>query len=629
MRSIAALALTATALLVGTTTSSPADASVPQGTTFLDNGIVRVGVDLSNGAKITFVGAATGPSTNLVQDVQPSYYSGPYAEGGFPGWHAFSSGATTVLASRNDGRTIYTKTLAADERTGTCECLFEQWVTIKGRAIHVRNRLTAWRADATRYAASPQELPALYTTGRTYRVFTYDGRRPYTGAPLHEVTEDAGGFFSPGPSWLATEHWAAVVDNGGFGIGLFKPDLVRFAGTPGTPGGGWVNGYLAASTTEVIDANQVYDYDDALVVGSLRQIRAYAYANRPDARPDYRFRTDRQHWWYSGATDRGSPVRGALRFLVGTTDATLHGPEGWWRARSVPVVYVRVRWVSNNSQLAWLSWWSTPRSSFPPNRALIVPIRDGLFHTYAVPLHDLAGYNGWITGLDLAPDSVDPTGTEVVDVACISWRPCVADRKAEAALIASGPVPYLDSFDGKVIDRSFWLPSGTGPSIDQTNGELQIDVPANSEPDSGGHAIVAGVMSRCVLHGDFDAQVDYRLLDWPEANGVHLDFGTNHPQAVGRQNMAGELIFAWFPPDVVNLPFGELGGSLRLVKRGETISGYVRAPGGWRRLLTADDAYDDAQLQLSITALDGEWAHEHVEVAFDNFRINAGRLTCR
>ena len=135
-----------------------------------------------------------------------------------------------------------------------------------------------------------------------------------------------------------------------------------------------------------------------------------------------------------------------------------------------------------------------------------------------------------------------------------------------------------------MIDRSFWLPSGTGPSIDQTNGELQIDVPADSEPDSGGHAIVAGVMSRCVLHGDFDAQVDYRLLDWPEANGVHLDFGTNHPQAVGRQNMAGELIFAWFPPDVVNLPFGELGGSLRLVKRGETISGYVRAPGGWRRL---------------------------------------------
>src|SRR6478609_5512510 len=180
MRTIAALALTATALLVGSTTSSPADASVRQGMTFLDNGIVRAGVDLSNGAKITFVGAATGASKNLVQDVQPSYYSGPYGADGFPGWHAFSSGATNVLGSRNDGRTIYTKTVAADERSGPCECFFEQWVTLKGRAILVRNRLTAFRSDATRYAASPQELPALYTTGRTYRVFTYDGPAPYT-----------------------------------------------------------------------------------------------------------------------------------------------------------------------------------------------------------------------------------------------------------------------------------------------------------------------------------------------------------------------------------------------------------------------------------------------------------------
>jgi hypothetical protein len=160
MRTIAALALTATALLVGSTASPPADASVAQGTTFLDNGIVRIGVDMSNGAKITFVGSAAGTSTNLVQDVQPSYSSGPYGTDGLPGWHAFSSGATTVLESRNDGKMIYTKTIAADERSGPCECLFEQWVTVGGRAIHVRNRLTAFRSDATRYPASPQEPSA-------------------------------------------------------------------------------------------------------------------------------------------------------------------------------------------------------------------------------------------------------------------------------------------------------------------------------------------------------------------------------------------------------------------------------------------------------------------------------------
>jgi hypothetical protein len=139
---------------------------------------------------------------------------------------------------------------------------------------------------------------------------------------------------------------------------------------------------------------------------------------------------------------------------------------------------------------------------------------------------------------------------------------------------------------------------------------------------------VAGVMSRCVLHGDFDAQVDYRLLDWPPSNGVHVNFGTNFPQAVGRQNMAGELIFAWFPPSVVNLPLNDLSGALRLVRRGRTISGYVRGRGGWKRLLTSDDPYDDIRLQLSISSLEGEWAHRDVKVAFDNFRVNTGHMSC-
>jgi len=629
MRTLVALALTATALLVSSTTaSSPAAAGVHQGMTFLDNSTVRVGVDLSNGAKITFVGAATGTSTNLVQDVQPSYYSGPYSEGGFPGWHAFSSGETTVLTSRNDGQTIYTKTLAADERTGPCECIFEQWVTLDGRAIQVRNRLTAFRSDATRYAASPQELPALYTTGRTYRVLTYDGTAPYTHQPVRQIDEDAGNFFRPGPSWLATEHWAAVVDDTGFGIGLFKPDLVQFTGIPGIWGNEGLNGYLASSTTEEIDANQVYDYSYTLLVGSLRQIRAYAYAHRPDPRPDYHFRTDRQHWWYTGTTDRGSPIRGALRVLADSSASRLYGPAGWWSARSVPVVYVRARWTSRTSQVAWLGWANRGLGFSPERRALFAPFLDGRFHTYAVRLTGLPGYAERITGLELDPVSIDSPGTEV-DVACISWQPCIPDRKAEAALVASGSVPYLDSFDGTAIDSRFWQEThgGQGPTVSQ-DGELDIDVPATSDVDPPSQAMWAGVISRCTLHGDFDVQVDYRLPEWPVGNGVHVNFGTGWPQAIGRHNQGGDTVFAWFPPDVVNEPFDDLAGSLRLVQHGDTISGFVRREGRWIRLLDAPSPHTEAVIQLSISSLAADFGAEHVKVAFDNFRINAGRLVC-
>jgi hypothetical protein len=119
----------------------------------------------------------------------------------------------------------------------------------------------------------------------------------------------------------------------------------------------------------------------------------------------------------------------------------------------VPIVYVRARWSYDAPRLAWLSW-STAGGSLAPNRALLVPISDGAFHTYTVRLSDISGYSGWITGLELAPVSIDAPGTEV-DVACISWKPCPVDRRAEAAIANGGSVPYLDSFDGTAIDPEF------------------------------------------------------------------------------------------------------------------------------------------------------------------------------
>jgi hypothetical protein len=461
--------------------------------------------------------------------------------GGFPAWHAFSAGAT-VLASSNDGTTIYSKTRATQELVGFCECLFEQWVRLKGRAILVRNRLTAFRSDTTRYPAMPQELPALYTTGRTDRLFTYDGPTPFRGgAPVREITDRAGAFFVPGPSWLATEHWAALVDENRFGIGLFKTDLARFAGTPGAAdaaGYGWVNGYLAASTTELLDANLTYKYDYTLVVGTLQQIRAYAYAHRPNPRPDYHFRFDRQHWWYLNATDRGWPVRDALRVLPKQDDPQLVGPEGWWQAKDVPVLYVRGRWAS--AQHVAELFWSTPGNGFSEDqKALVAAPNDGLFHTYKLRLAGLDGYAGPITGLRLDPVYAAERGAEI-DITCISWKPCPVDRAVERKIMASGPVPYLDSFDGSTVATQFWqeVHGGSGPTVGQ-DGQLVIDVPATATPDPTAGALWAGALSRCTLQGDFDVQVDYRLLAWPNANGVHLNFSTNWPQAVGTESRRG------------------------------------------------------------------------------------------
>jgi hypothetical protein len=51
------------------------------------------------------------------------------------------------------------------------ECTFETWITLEGQTAVVRNRLANHRADKSQYPAHNQELPAVYTIGKLYRLF--------------------------------------------------------------------------------------------------------------------------------------------------------------------------------------------------------------------------------------------------------------------------------------------------------------------------------------------------------------------------------------------------------------------------------------------------------------------------
>src|SRR5262245_36480594 len=283
--------------------ASGSSAAALSGISYLDNGTIRVEIDLDHGGKITYLGRSREPASDVIEAVEQSYSDG--------GWHVAATGGD-VLSSENDGTTIHTGVVPRTDDGALCACSLETWVTLKGSTALVRNRLTRTRSDQGVHPPTPQELPGLYTTGTAYRLFTYDGRVPYTGAPARRIsTGGAGHFDGPGAAFAATEHWAALLGTGGRGVGLFFPGLTRFTGIDGTSAGieqGGVNGYLAATTPEILDARVVYSYNYALVLGSLRQIRAYAVAHRRDPRPNYRFSSDRRHWWYRNTVDEGSPI---------------------------------------------------------------------------------------------------------------------------------------------------------------------------------------------------------------------------------------------------------------------------------------------------------------------------------
>jgi F5/8 type C domain len=409
----------------------------PGNMTFLDNGTIRVGVDLNLGGVITHVSATGGgDAENLVnehdtgREVQQSYYSGGSGPGTpCPGygseWNPVGAGDcngnhSTVLAYTNDGTTIYVKSrpLQWPFDQVSCECTFEQWITLSGATVQVRNRLINDRSDMTQYAAYWQELPAFYTIGRLSHLYSYTGAAPYTNAPLTEVTDPQ--------LFHATEHWAANVDDAHVGLGIVNPNVETFlGGFWGTRGSGGSfddpTGYIVPTRREILDWNISYAYTYAIVMGTLDQIRAYAVEHRADPRPDYHFSTDRQGWWYWNAADTGAPISGALHFKPSADDPEMFGPEGIWAAQDAPKLYIRAAYHTTQDRAQ--VFWRTPWDDFTEERSLQFAVNnDGNFHTYALDLEASPNYTGTIGALRFDPVfGVEPGGT--VDVAYISWKP--------------------------------------------------------------------------------------------------------------------------------------------------------------------------------------------------------------
>ncbi len=411
---------------------------------YLSNGKIKIGIDLEQGGTITYLSAA-GSDRNIInahdrgRQIQLSFYSGPQPYGqAHPGWrnwpwNPIGTGdvyghASTVLQTTNDGKTLYLKSIplqwALDNVPG--ECTFETWITLEGSAAHLRCRLLNHRADKTPYGAFDQELPAVYTIGKLYRLVTYDGFQPYTGQPARKV-DNAG---PPWAAWKATEHWAALLDDSGQGLGIYHPGVFSFiGGFHGPPNTGGPKddstGYIAPVRREILDANIAYNYDYVLILGSLDQIRSYAVAHRPkETRPDYRFAHDRLHWTYANTSDSGWPISGFLRVKLEKDDPQTIGPEQWWKAEAAPDIYIRARYHTTQTR-AELFWATREQPGFAGERSIAFEIKpDGKFHTYRVHLAESPQYKGTITGLRFDPVPSGAPG-EYADIASISWR---ADR---------------------------------------------------------------------------------------------------------------------------------------------------------------------------------------------------------
>ncbi len=412
---------------------------------YLDNGAIRIGVNLDLGGAITYL-SASGSDVNLInsrdwgRQIQMSHYSGPnpftpgekqpHPAWAKLGWNPIQSGdvygnRSPVLEHRNNGSMLYTKCVPLqwplDDEPG--ECTFECWIRLEGATAQVRSRLVNRRSDTTQYRGRHQELPAVYTNGPWYRLLTYTGDKPFTGDALTTIPARF-----PWSNWQATENWAALLNDAGWGLGVWHPGaytfLGGFAGKPGAGGpGDGPTGYVAPLHREIIDHDIEYEYRYVLILGSLDEIRRYVYAHAPaSAPPVYRFEADRQHWHYASATDTGWPILGELEVRPEGAGAHLIGPSGFWSAQEAPKLYIDAAFPAGVPRAA-VFWKRHDDPDFGRPKSVTFDVApDGKYRVYEVDLASSPEWRGTITGLRLDPGPPGEPG-DVVRIRTISFQP--------------------------------------------------------------------------------------------------------------------------------------------------------------------------------------------------------------
>ena len=163
--------------------AAPAASSRAQaGMTFLDNGRVRVGVDLDDGAKIAFLAPSCRPALGCQSRLRSRARLPPRQPGRRHRPHQFEHGPRALHEGRSDDQPPVAVRLhprALDHPRRERGARAEQADELPVRRIGSAARLE--RAARAVYA------------GGAHRLVTYTGRAPYTRGGLREYTSADGG----------------------------------------------------------------------------------------------------------------------------------------------------------------------------------------------------------------------------------------------------------------------------------------------------------------------------------------------------------------------------------------------------------------------------------------------------
>ena len=202
----------------------------------------------------------------------------------------------------------------------------------------------------------------------------------------------------------------------------------------------------------------------------------------------------------------------------------------------------------------------------------------------------------------------------------------------ETRISTSPQAPFTESFDR--LDPSLWHTiSDPGGTVDFGNGRLVETISGSATPGGQYNQVDEHIGLNCSLNGNFDYQVSYSLLVWPQFGGVYAGLHAFFANGSIVRNSSvqptpyNQNYAAWTDGSFGSETTSDTSGTMRLVRVGQTLSAYFLTPGGWQ-LVNSGIAPNAATLGMGLSAPGNQFAHQDVSVRYDNFRLNSGTLTC-
>lgn len=265
--------------------------------TYINNGEIQLGVDMERGGAV-FHFSEAGTKHNVLNHcdegrfVQQSYYGeadgsvwngqpwvwNPIQGGGWQGQKA------EVIAREVTATSLRVTTIPVHWAKGTpvSECRMIEDIKLDGRIARIRYTLSNRGQGAVDHPATSQEVPAVFVDWDLKNYVFYDGDKPWTGGELKSEVPGRLDLTGKNEERNRTEHWAAYVDDKGWGIGVYTPGTelsttYRFGSGPGGPMSGACS-YFAPIKVFAVTQGLAYSYDVYMTIGTVEEIRAAFYA---------------------------------------------------------------------------------------------------------------------------------------------------------------------------------------------------------------------------------------------------------------------------------------------------------------------------------------------------------------